>query len=105
MRFRFKTKKLRELYEQQKSRQAYPADVVDAFFRVMSVIRSAPDESMFRSLAMLHYEKLKGRRGRAEQRSMILHGRWRLLLTVEVDDEGQVVLILEISQHYEGREP
>ncbi len=101
MRFRFKTKKLCSLYTTQKGAADYPAEVVASFFRVMSIIYSASDESDFYQFKQLHYEKLKGQKSRPEKRSMRLHGRWRLILCIETDEHGKEVLVLEISNHYE----
>lgn len=101
MRFRFKTKRLESLYLHNTGANRYPPETVRAFFRVMAIIQAAADESAFRQLEQLHFEKLQGARGEAGQRSMRLHGRWRLIVSIEVDEQGKVLLVLEISNHYE----
>jgi toxin HigB-1 len=99
--FRFNTRQLSDLYYHPKGSARYPQRVVTAFFRVMTIIESAPDESTLRQSERLHYEKLQGKRGETGQRSMVLHDRWRLIVRIETDAQGKQVLVLEISNHYE----
>ncbi|MEI6043122.1 MAG: type II toxin-antitoxin system RelE/ParE family toxin [Chloroflexota bacterium] len=98
MRFRFKTEKLKELYTLEKNEAKYPSAVVDRFFDVMSVITYANDERDLYSLRSLHFEKLKGER--EGQRSLRLNKQWRLIVILEVNEEGKVLLILDIENHY-----
>ncbi|MHB1357365.1 MAG: type II toxin-antitoxin system RelE/ParE family toxin [Anaerolineae bacterium] len=100
MQFRFKTKKLEKLYTSGKDK-TYPSLVIKAFFRVMTIIVLAADETLFYQTEQLHYEKLKGARGRVGERSMQLWDGWRLIVQVVTDEQGKEVLILEISNHYQ----
>jgi toxin HigB-1 len=99
LRYIIKDKKLAKLYETGKGTSDYPPEVVTAFQRRMAVIASAASEQDLYGLAALHYEKLQGRR--RGQRSIRLHDRWRLIVTIEEDTQGQLMVILEISNHYD----
>jgi len=100
LRFVFKTKKLLALYETEQGASRYPAGVVDAFFEVVSEIESAKDERDLYALPSLHFEPLKGKRGKLGQRSMRLNDQYRLIVTLEQDDQGRFCCIIEISKHY-----
>ena len=100
MNFRFKGDKLRALYTHEEGAHRYPAAVVSKFFQVMSVISAAANESDLYSLKSLHYEKLKGARGRQGERSLRLNDQWRLIVRMEADPKGRTVLVIEISDHY-----
>lgn len=100
MQFSFKTKKLENLYKSKKDK-TYPLYVVKAFIRVVYIIESAENEADFRQIKQLHYEKLKGSRGQVGEHSMQLWDRWRLIVSIKIDEQGKEVLILEISKHYE----
>ena len=99
MRIRFKDKKLEKLYTEEKGAQKYPPPVVDAFFDLMATIVEADSPQDLRALEWLHFEQLKGER--KGDSSLILHGRWRLEITLEQDRQGHIVTILQISKHYE----
>jgi len=100
LRFSLKTKKLADLYYDDKGAKSYPAPVVRSFFEVMAIIESAPDERDFYGLKSLHYEKLEGRRGVRGERSMRLNREYRLIVAVERDDQGRLMLIISINKHY-----
>lgn len=46
----------------------------------------------------LHYEKLKG--DRDGQRSMRLNDQWRLILRLQEDDAGKLVVIVSIADYH-----
>ncbi len=71
MRFVFKNRKLTLLYTSRIDAYKYPAEVIDAFFKVMSVIRNVQDERDLRALRSLNYEALKG--NRSHQNSLRLN--------------------------------
>lgn len=100
MRFRFRTKRLEQLYYCERGANRYPPGVVSAFFEVMAMIESATDEREFRALKSLHYELLAGKRGKRQQHSMRLNEQYRLVLTLERDEQGEYCYIIEISSHY-----
>jgi len=97
MEFEFENKKLECLYVEEKGAKKYPSDIVDSFFELMAVISSAPDESEFRKLKYLHFEKLTHS---LTDRSMRLKGRWRLIIELRDTASGRTVVIKEISNHY-----
>lgn len=98
MRFRFKTKKIEELYTKQKNAHKYAEGVVDAFFEVMGVIRAAKDERDLRALKGLRLEKLSGKR--KDESSLRLNQQWRLIIKFEEDDKGKAVLIIGIEDYH-----
>lgn len=100
MRFRFANRRLERLYTEERGARRYPAPVVEAFFEVMAVIEAAASEQDLRNLKHLHFEKLKGRR--KHQRSLALHGGWRLVVQLLEDREGPYLLIEEIVDYHGG---
>jgi len=98
--FEFANRKLERWYTDGMSVRSYSSQVVDAFFRVMEVIEAARDERDFRALKQLHYEKLKGKR--KHQRSLALHGGFRLVVELVEDDEGTYLSIVEIVDYHKG---
>jgi proteic killer suppression protein len=73
---------------------------VDAFFEAMSAIRAATDERDLYALKGFHFEKLKGDRGKTGDRSLRMNKQWRLIVRVEQDTQGKLILILDIEKHY-----
>jgi proteic killer suppression protein len=98
--FEFANRKMVRLYTEEKGARRYPPRVVDAFFEVMRVVEGAEDELDLRKLKHLHFEKLEG--GRKHQRSMALHGGFRLVVQRREDDEGKFLLIEEIVDYHKG---
>lgn len=100
MEFRFKSDKLKLLYTHETGAHRFPPAVVKGFFRVMSIIKSIPNEGDLYSLKSLHYEKLKGTRGKFGERSLRLNDQWRLIIKLETDPTGKTILVVEIGDHY-----
>jgi proteic killer suppression protein len=98
--FEFANRKMERLYTEEKGARRYPPRVVDAFFRVMRVIESAADERDLRRMKHLHFERLEG--GRKHQRSLALHGGFRLVVQLREDDGGKFLLIDEIVDYHKG---
>lgn len=96
MRFRFKTKKLQALYQEEKNAHKYP-NVIDDFFEVMAIIDAALDERDLYANKGLHFEKLAGQRGKQGQRSLRLNQQSRLIVTLE-KDKG--LLIIDIEDYH-----
>ncbi len=101
MRIRFKRQRLRDLYYKGEGVRDYPKAVVEAFFRIIGTIEAAPDERDLYALKSLHFEKLEGQRGNRGERSLKLNDQWRLIVLLERDDEGKLVLIVDIEKHYQ----
>ncbi len=72
--------------------------IVRKFRKAMQLIRAAPDERTFHRLKSLHYEKLKGKR--AHQRSMRLNSQWRLILEIEKQQAGKLVVVVSIEDYH-----
>ncbi len=98
LRFRFKTHKLHALYTDNVGASKRPTGVVAAFFRRMATIAAAADERDLYALESLHFERLKG--PRAGQHSIKLHGPYRLILTIEEDEQGKYLQIVEIVDYH-----
>ncbi len=63
----------------------------------MSVIDAATDERDLYALKGFHFEKLKGR---GEDRSLRLNKQWRLIVSLEKDDDGSYLLIIDIEDYH-----
>lgn len=96
MRFEFSKKKIKDLYYEGKNAHKYP-NVIDDFFDVMSTLDAAKDERDLYALKGLHFEKLKGRKG---ERSIRLNQQWRLILSIEKDEEGTYLQIIDIEDYH-----
>ncbi|WP_298907578.1 type II toxin-antitoxin system RelE/ParE family toxin [uncultured Nostoc sp.] len=99
MRFIFKKKKLEALYTEEKDAHKYPG-VVDDFFEVMAIIDAAVDERDLYAQKGLRFEKLQGKRGKVGQRSLRLNDQWRLILTVDKDEQGNYLTIIDIEDYH-----
>ncbi len=100
MRFIFSDKKLRSLYHDQAGTSQHPPGVVDAFDEVMASIAAAANENDLRQLKSLHFERLKGERGNRGERSLRLNKQFRLIVTVESDEQGRYLRILGIEDYH-----
>lgn len=99
MRLIFEDDDLRRLYEEPAF--ALPrlgTDVVKAFRKKVGFLAAAESESDLRNYRALHFEKLRG--GRAGQHSIRLNRKWRLILRVETDAEGRILVIVEIVDYH-----
>ncbi len=76
----------------------WDAAIVKAFRKRLQLIRAATDERDFYALKSLHYEKLKG--DRDGQRSMRLNDQWRLILRVQANPAGRLVVIIAICDYH-----
>lgn len=76
----------------------YTQQVVRKYRQRLAFIRAAIDEPDFYAMKSLHYEKLKGKR--SHQRSMRLNKQWRLILEIEVDDDGRTVVVVSIEDYH-----
>jgi proteic killer suppression protein len=99
VRFQFKDKKLAALYTKEKDAHKYPG-VVDDFFEVIAIIGSAPDQRDLYAQKGLRFEKLSGKRGKQGQRSLRLNQQWRLIVTLEEDEQGAYLQIHGIEDYH-----
>jgi proteic killer suppression protein len=95
MRYRFESPALRELFENGVGAERYPEGVVRKFFQRVDAIRAARSEQDLRGLKSLHFEKLQN-----DFYSIRLNKGWRLELKLEMDDQGKLLVIIRISNHY-----
>ena len=100
MRYQLSTSKIRRLYTEEVGARKYPPEVVDAFFEVMAVVDAADSERDLRALKHLHFEKLKGKR--QHQRSLRLHGGFRLVVQLATDEQGAYLLVEDIEDYHRG---
>src|SRR3546814_3674340 len=73
----------------------FEAAIVKAFRKRMQLIRAAVEERTFYAMKSLHYEKLKGNRD--GQRSMRLNAKWRLVMRLQEDAAGNLVVVVSIK--------
>lgn len=73
-------------------------DVVRSYRKKLQFIRAATDERDLYEMKSLHFEKLKG--DRAHQRSVRLNKQWRLILELEADAGGKVVVVMSIEDYH-----
>ncbi|MBI2908681.1 MAG: type II toxin-antitoxin system RelE/ParE family toxin [Chloroflexi bacterium] len=76
----------------------YAEAIVNAFRKVMQLIRNAPDERDFYALRGLRFEKLAGSRRR--QHSMRLNDQYRLIAELDKRASGTVVKIVGIEDYH-----
>jgi len=73
-------------------------DLVVAYRKKIQVLDSAMDERDLRAMRSLNLEKLKG--DRAGQYSVRLNDQFRLILTFHTEDDGRVVVVLELVDYH-----
>jgi proteic killer suppression protein len=98
VRFRFRHKHLEQLYTQRTGAAAYGDEVVNAFFKVMAIIRNAHDERDLRAMRSLNYEALKGKR--SHQHSLRLNRQWRFIVERMTDEEGRLLWLIDIEDYH-----
>lgn len=100
MRFRFTDKKLEQLYTGQRAKHKfhYPDEVIKKFFTVMAFIKEAENSQDLRSMTGLRFEKLRGTR--TGQHSLRLNKQWRLVVALEEDAQGNIMVIIEIVDYH-----
>ena len=96
---KFKKNKIELLYTEEKNAHKYPG-VVDDFFEVMAIIAAAESEQDLYANKGLRFEKLSGKRGKENQRSLRLNKQWRLIVILEKDEEGKYILIIDIKDYH-----
>ena len=102
MRFRFANHRIEEIYSTESGYRAgvrrYGESVVRSFAEKMAIIRAITNESELRNFKSLHYEKLKG--NRKHQRSIRLNDQFRLILELEQDELGNLVVVINIEDYH-----
>ena len=99
MRLRFEDDDLRRLHEERDFvLPRLGPEVARAFRKKVAYLEEAESEIDLRSYKALHFEKLRG--GRFGQHSIRLNRQWRLILRMETDAEGRLLIIIEVANHY-----
>ena len=98
MEVRFADVDLDRLETDREFNAGFDVAIVRRFRKTMQLIRAAPDERTFYQMKSLHYEKLKGKR--SHQRSMRLNDQWRLILEIEQQEDGKLVVIVSIEDYH-----
>jgi len=75
-----------------------PIAVIRSARKKLVMLRAAPDDRTMRNWKGLHYEKLKG--DRAEQRSIRLNEKYRLLFELDNEADPKKVTILAIEDYH-----
>lgn len=98
LRWRIVSRRLAALYRGEAGKQRWPRGVQDAFLHVMGLIDAMPDQRDLYALKSLHFEQLSGKR-RGEC-SLRLNKQYRLIVTVEHEDGGDVLVVHEIEDYH-----
>ena len=99
MRIEFANEDLRRLYVDPEFVDArFGPELTRAFRKKVGLLAAANSELDLRAVKSLHYEKLRG--DRDGQHSIRLNQQWRLILRVETDDEGRLLIIIEIVDYH-----
>ena len=98
MRYRHADKKLELIDENPGERGGYGENLVKVFRKRMQVIRAATNEADLRQFKSYRFEKLKG--DRQHQRSIRLNDQFRLIVEIEPQPEGNVIIIIAIEDYH-----
>jgi len=74
------------------------SDVVKAFRKKVGFLAQAESVVDLRNYKALRLEKLQG--GRVGQHSIRLNRRWRLILRIETDADGRLLVVVEIVDYH-----
>lgn len=99
MKIEYGDEELRRLAEEPDFRpKQWGRDLVVAYRKKIQVLDGALDERDLRAMRSLNLEKLKG--DRAGQYSVRLNDQFRLILTFHTEDDGRVVVVLELVDYH-----
>src|SRR5579871_1818149 len=99
MRVRFASSDLERLYDDASYvSPRFARDVVRAYRKKVGFLVAAETEQDLRNYRALRLEKLRGHR--AGQHSVRLNDQWRLILRMEGDDQGRVIVVIEIVDYH-----
>jgi proteic killer suppression protein len=73
-------------------------ELTKAYRKKVAFLLAAESELDLRNYRALHYEKLSG--DRVGQHSIRLNKQWRLILRVEIDDTGRLLIVIEIVDYH-----
>ena len=99
MRIRFDDDDLRQLYEDSAFVVKHLGpEVTKAYRKKIGFLIAAESEVDLRNYKALHYEKLGG--NRVGQHSIRLNKQWRLILRVEADEQGRLLIVIEVVDYH-----
>ncbi|MCO5217085.1 MAG: type II toxin-antitoxin system RelE/ParE family toxin [Thermomicrobiales bacterium] len=98
MRFEFADDRLEDLYYNTNARSKLPPEAIRGFRKKMQLIAAAVDERDIYNVGGARLEKLSG--DREGQFSVRLNKQWRLILQFRKDEEGNIVVILDIVDYH-----
>ena len=99
MRIVFEDDDLRRLAEDVSyAPRRWGADIIKAYRKKIQVLRAATDERDLYALRSLHLEQLKG--NRAGSSSIRLNDQFRLVIKFRTDDDGRVVIVIEMVDYH-----
>lgn len=99
MRLVFVDDELRRLYtEPDFHLKRLGSDLVRSYRKQVALLASVSSEAELRNFKALRLEKLKGER--AGWHSIRLNDQWRLILQFRTDDDGKLVVIIEIADYH-----
>jgi proteic killer suppression protein len=76
----------------------WSTDVIRAFRKKMQLLEAATDERDIRAYKALRLERLAG--DRAGTSSIRINDQYRLILRFETDDDGRIVIVLELVDYH-----
>ena len=99
----FDSDDLQKLYQiplsELRGKKSYPYEVINQYKKKVQLLISIQNLEDLKQFRGLNFERLKG--NRKGQYSIRLNNQYRLLLTRITESKVQIVLINEISKHYE----
>jgi proteic killer suppression protein len=102
VRFRFASTKLEAIYATEAGFRSgvrlYGESVARSFIQKMAIIRAVTSERELGNFKSLHFEKLKG--NRKHQQSIRLNDQFRLILEVEKDERGRLLLVVTVEDYH-----
>jgi toxin HigB-1 len=101
LRYQFTDPNLTELYEygnKSKLASQIGPNLVKAFIKVVLFIEKAADERDLIMMRGLRYHALEGTR--KDQHSLSLNDQWRLIVQWTKDDDGNLLLLIEIVDYH-----
>ena len=94
----FANKKLEKCYlDHLQGRRAWGPEVGRKYIQRIDLLQEAADMPEVRKLPGLDCHPLKG--GRKGQFGITLHGRWRLIFSLQ-GDKARIIRVEEVSKHY-----
>lgn len=99
MRIVFEDRDLQRLYRDAQFRhRSIGPDLTKQFRKKVGFLVAASDERDLYRYRALHFEKLAG--ARAGQHSIRLNDQWRLIVRLADDEQGRLVIIVEVVDYH-----